>query len=290
MANPDIAQAFLLENLHVRGELVHLQKSFTTAMQQHHYPPVIRTLLGEVLVASVLLARVFDFEGHLTLQLQSDGPIQMLVAKCDHELNVRGLAQWDPEVDTHQLSQAIGEGQLIITLQSDNDAEPYQSIVSLHHRSMAAALRDYFAQTGQSETMFWFSVDQHNATAMMIQKVAQEEGSQANNDDWQHALKLAETLTDKELLELDNETILHRLYHQEVVRVFDEQPVAFYCNCSVPRMQQAVLTLGEEEINSILEEEQWVVVSCEYCGDEYSFGRDEIEAIFLSGRKDESLH
>ena len=131
MKHNDTIQRFILEHSDLRGELVYLSDSLNTIMQQHKYPPFIRKFLGEVLLAAVLLRSIIKVDGVLTIQLQSEGAVRLLVAKCDGNYHIRGLAQWDKKASEQALQQAIGKGNLIVTVMPDHRVEPNQSIVPL---------------------------------------------------------------------------------------------------------------------------------------------------------------
>lgn len=288
MKTKDIAQRFLIENANVRGELVHLDQSLITILHQHHYPPAVAEFLGQILLAAVLMGSSLKSRGRLTLQMSSDGPVNLLVGSCDESLGIRGLAQWDPEVDSQELVAALGEGELVITVQLKDQAEPYQSIVPLEGRSVAEALEYYFNQSEQLVTRLWLEVDQSQASGLLLQAVPDDKGK-VDELGWEHVTALASTLTRSELLDLPQDEILHRLFHQETVRVFDPRPVEFRCTCSPERMENAILMLGEKEVRNLLNINKEISVTCEFCNSQYFFEKKDVLPLF-ERRNPETLH
>lgn len=277
--NHDSIQRFMFEKAAIRGELVHMDESFHTIMHQHQYPTVIRELLGEALVAVVLLADTIKFEGQLTLQFQSDGPVTMLVAKCDAKGYVRGYAAWDEDVLPLNVPSVFGDGQLVVTIEYDKKVQPYQSIIPIDRQTVAQALEAYFMQSEQLPTRIHTAIGTDHAAGMLLQ-VLPSELHTANQDMWTEVVTLADTLTQQEIIELENKEVLRRLYHEHDVRLYDEKPIQFKCNCSIERMENAIRTLGEKEAYDILSTNKEIEVKCEFCSNKYGFDRVMIEEIF----------
>ena len=278
----DNIQRFLFDKTPVRGAIVHMTDSFSTIMTQRDYPPFVRTLLGEALLAAAMMANTIKFKGQLTLQFQSEGPLKTIVAKCDHQNHLRGFVDWDTASNEAAMRVNFGSGQLVITIAPDVGA-PYQSIVPLQQRTVTRALEAYFAQSEQLSTRLWCAVGEASAAGMMLQLIPDHQGSSSPEQRekfWEHSTQLGETISSAELLQLENSLILHRLYHQEDVRIFEMQPVSFRCTCTLERMQSAVRTLGESEVRDILKTNREVEVKCEYCSSQYSFDRDEVNKLF----------
>lgn len=277
--NHDSIQRFMFETSAIRGELVHLDDSFHSIMHQHQYPQVIRELLGEALVAVVLLSDTIKFDGQLTLQFQGDGPVKMLVAKCDSQGAIRGYAAWDEEVLPINVPAAFENGQLVVTIEYDKKVKPYQSIIPISRQSVTQALEAYFMQSEQLPTRIYTSVGTEHAAGMLLQVLPSEMHS-ANQETWVEVVTLADTLTHQELIELENQTLLHRLYHEHDLRLFDEKPIVFKCRCSKARMENAIRTLGEKEALEILATNEEIEVKCEFCANTYAFDKAEVQSIF----------
>lgn len=286
MSEHDTLQRFIFEDADIRGEIVHLNQSFQTIMQQHQYSQPLRQLLGEALVAATLLSATIKFEGQLTLQFQSEGMIRMLVAKCTHDFSIRGLVKTELEdIPDDSDTYFILNGHLVVTIESNKQAKPYQSIIPIQRQTISQALEHYFATSEQLATRIWLSVTKERASGMLLQLLPGK-SIKKREEFWEHAVKLGETLTEKELHHLPNTTILTRLYHQENIRIFDPSPIIFACTCNVARMKNAVRMLGKQETLEILTSNRYVTVTCEFCNKEYDFDKIDIEEIFHQ----ENLH
>lgn len=273
----DFSQRFLFAQHDFRGELVCLSESYQTIMRQHGYPLPIRRILGEALLAVVLMSSTMKFEGQLTLQFESDGAIELLVAKCTHDLAIRGLAQWSDHASQDALSSGLADGQLVVTLEQPH-AEPYQSIVPVESGALSAALERYFLQSEQLPSLFRFVVEDTHATGMLLQMMPAE--SQAALEAWHQAKALVGGLPDALLQKQDSALILVPFEELGDIRLFDARPVSFRCPCTVARMEAAVSMMGEAAIRDILISNQEVEVVCEYCSNTYAFTKDEINRIF----------
>jgi molecular chaperone Hsp33 len=276
----DFIQRFLFEQHNIRGEIVSLHDSYQTIIEKQKYPAVIRELVGQLLAATVLLAETIKFKGQLTIQLDGDGPVTLLVAKCDHQRHVRALAQWDKQVEPINIHSALGQGRLVLTLEYDDKVKPYQSIIELKGQSIPAAIADYFKYSEQLETRLLLASDAHSAAGIMLQRMP----GQVDAEVWNELEILLNTLTKDELLELSSADILRRLYHEYDIRLYDHETIAFQCRCSISRMERAVKTLGEKDAMDILKSSREIVVTCDYCQHEYSFDKNQVLDIFA--RKD----
>ncbi|MGE3919562.1 MAG: Hsp33 family molecular chaperone HslO [Gammaproteobacteria bacterium] len=279
----DCLQRFIFEHSDVRGEILRLNKSFKTITEQHYYPTLIRQLLGEALTTSILLTATIKFSGNLTLQFQTnnDRPVKLLVARCDQNFNIRGLVQFNESLlkDIKTSTALLGEGQLVVTISPDNSVQPYQSIIPLHDQGIAQSLENYFAQSEQLATRIWLASSENSCAGILLQLLP-EKASREREFFWEHAVRIGETITPEELLTLPSETILHRLYHDQDIRLFDTQPIQFKCHCSKKGMENAIRTLGEQEAMLLIDEKQCITVTCEFCNSYYNFDKVDVANIF----------
>lgn len=274
----DFIQPFLFEHSDVRGKIVRLYKSAQTIMEQHDYPVVIRDILGELLVASVLLSSAFKYEGQLTLQFQSEGVLKMLVAKCNHRFEIRGLAQWDNDADIEKLKQAFFSGQLIITVENSRDHQRYQSIVDINHKNIAEAIEVYFNQSEQIPTKIVLAHDDQQFSGFLVQKMPSHSIEQL--DFWQHVQVLTNTLTSEEFLKWDNQRLLKNLFHEETIRLFTIEPVIFKCTCSQEKAENTLRLLGKHEAVATFATHKVLTVTCDYCNKSIEFTKQAVEQLF----------
>ena len=279
MTHIDTLHRYLFDNYQVRGELVQLQQSYQQVLASQAYPAPVRRLLGELLTATSLLTATLKFEGHITVQLQGDGPVSLAVINGDHQQQMRGVARWEGEVpDTGKLADIVGKGYLAITI-TPFEGERYQGIVELGKLSLSESLENYFDQSEQLTTRIWLFTDaqqtQPRCAGMLLQALPD-----GQNGDFTHLEALTHTIKADELLNLDAHEVLYRLYHQEAVRVFDPQAVSFKCTCSREKCEQALLQLGQEEAQEAVKEEGKIEMHCDYCGQHYQFDSADIQNLF----------
>lgn len=286
--HPDSLQRFLFDHSHVRGELVHLDAAWRAVLERHDYPPALRTVLGELMAAAVLLAATLKLKGSLILQIQGQGPVSLLVVECDGELNVRATAKWQGELEDLSFVQMVGDGRFVITLDPRDSGQTYQSIVALEGDNVAEVLQNYMQCSEQLETRLWLAADAQGAAGLLLQKMPHEGGHsmQAGEDEdedmWQRATILADTLQREELLSLPAEVLLHRLYSEDDVRLFEAKHVAFSCSCSREKVGRMLKMIGQNEVNAVLAEQGVVEVNCEFCNHLYQFDRVDAEQVFAA--------
>ncbi len=281
MRDQDLQQKFLVDSCDARGQLVQLDAAWGEATARTDYPATVRQILGEAFVAATLLAGTIKFDGKMTMQVRGEGPIHLLVVQVTNEGNVRGLARWSKVPETHDLPTAFGvDARMIITIEADRNAEPYQGIVPLEGDNLAGALQTYFRTSEQLPTELYLAVSEETAAGVLIQKLPVEERTYHDVDGWARAKALCETLSDKELCEESAQTLLHRLFHEERVRLFDAQPVRFHCSCSRERTDGMLVGLGKSEVDDIIEEQGNVEITCEFCDAEYNYDPVDVAALF----------
>lgn len=285
--HPDSLQRFIFEQSHVRGELVHLDAAWRAVLERHDYPSALRTVLGELMAAAVLLAAMLKLKGSLILQIQGQGPVTLLVVECDGELNVRATAKWQGELEGLSFAQMVGDGRFVITLDPRDSGQTYQSIVALDGVSVAGVLQNYMQRSEQLETRLWLAADAQCAAGLLLQKMPDEGGYGAtvehDGDMWQRVTMLTDTLTHAELLGLPAQELIHRLYHEEDVRLFDAQYVVFRCSCSRDKVGRMLKMIGQDEVHAVLAEQGVVEVNCEFCNHHYRFDKVDAEQVFAAG-------
>lgn len=288
MNKNDILQRFLFENASIRGEIVHLNTSYRSIINQHPYPVFIKKLLGEALVSISLLAAIFKLKGRLTLQFQSKGALKLLLVQCNDQLHLRGLVDAQKNITFDEMQASFQQGTLMVTLDLDvAKGKRYQGIVEWTGASLSASLENYFKLSEQLPTKIWLAVDENQAAGLLLQMMPKEE-SELIQDDWDRLVHLTHTLTDNELLTLDTKDLLHRLYVEEDVRLFPPESLQFKCECSLARSENAILLLGQKEAEQELKNKKNIVVTCEFCNHDYVF--DAVDVALLFKKSSDPLH
>ncbi len=276
----DFLNRYLFDGVSVRGELVQLGDTYQQIISSTDYPTPIKTLLGELLVATSLLTATLKFEGSITVQVQGDGPVSLAVINGDQNQKLRGVARWEGDIkDDSTIHDLMGKGYMVITI-LPTKGERYQGVVGLEGETMAECLEAYFKNSEQLKTRIWLRTGefegQPKAAGMLLQVMPDGQGSES---DFEHLETITDTVKDDELFSLDAQDLLYRLYHQEEVKVFEPQAVSFECSCSRDRSGSAVISLHPDEIEKILAEDGKVSLHCDYCGTDYDFDSIDIAAL-----------
>ena len=296
MHDRDCLHRFLFEHYPIRGHIVHLDASWRALLEHRDYPPVIRDTLGEAVAASVLLAATLKFDGTLSLQLQGQGPMHLMLAQCSSELGVRAVARYRDAHEARDLAALSGEGNLTVTLENEDLSQRYQGVVPLSGGRLADCLREYFESSEQLPTRLWLHATEKGASGLLLQRLSDDsvrERTKINrpvelperdeiDDAWRRVQLLGDTLRGEELQTLSDRDILRRLFAEDDVRLFQSSPVYFRCRCSRERVIGMLRSLGGEEIRSILAERGEIEVRCDFCNRAYRFDPVDVEKLFAT--------
>jgi molecular chaperone Hsp33 len=281
---------FLLQAAGVRG--VHVQLDDTWARIRERAtgddmeaPAAVTELLGEAAAAAALFTGHAKIDGRLSVQLRGDGPLRTLFAECTAAGTLRGIAQVSAGTPLPRDLRALG-GNAVLAITIENPAgegrEPvrYQGLVALESESLAGAFEDYFRQSEQLPTRLLLAAGETRAAGLMLQKLP---GDVGDDDGWDRAGALFDTLSPDELLDWPAATVLGRLFHEDGVEVLGERPLRFACSCSRERVASMLQSLGEDEARAAATAADGEArIRCEFCGQQYRFGLGEIAALFPS--------
>ena len=305
---------FIFDGLPVRGMLVRLDDAWCEILKRREaaggYPPEVLQLLGEMTAAAALMQSNIKFNGALVLQIFGDGPVKLAVAEVQPDLSLRATATLTPAgAGGVQAGASLSEmvnlnnlGRCAITLDPKDrlpGQQPYQGVVPLfgdqHEKleKLSEVLEHYMLQSEQLDTKLVLAANGEVAAGLLIQRLPVKgqgnlEGQidfSANEDEiglnehYNRIALLASTLKAEELLTLDADTILRRLFWEEQITRFEPDTPSFACSCSRERVGNMLRGLGVAEIDSILAERGDVNVGCEFCGAQYDF--DPVDAAQL---------
>ena len=320
---------FIFDGLPVRGAIVRLTDSWQEILQRRAgnkdtgaYPEAVSTLLGEMTAAGVLMQSNIKFNGARVFQVMGDGPVKLAVAEVQSDLSLRATATLVGEANLPlrgqlaplaELVNAHGAGRCAVTLDPKDrqpGQNPYQGVVPLNDGAggrferLSDALQFYMMQSEQLDTVMVLAANDQIAAGLMLQRMpvkgeanlaaATESGeaehdAQGLNEEYNRIATLASSLTQQELLTLDVETILRRLFWEEKLLRFapqaDEQAPRFACTCSRDRVAAMLTSLGEEEVDSIVAERGKIEVGCDFCGQQYQFDAIDAARLFTEVQK-----
>ena len=270
----DAVIPFLFEHLPVRGALVTLERSWRRMQRDHDYAVPVRDTLGHAAAATALIAHSLKFDGTVTLQIQGDGPLAMLVVQASSSLELRGMATARGVAD--DFATLVGRAHCAITV--DNNERPYQGIVEVVPESLAASLEHYFDRSVQVPSHLVLVSNADRASGVLLQQMPDQ--SAADADDWHRLGLLLGTLGDDDFARPDDVGLLRLLFAEDDVRVFEPRPVVFRCRCSARRTEDVLRMLGESETQAALEEQGEIEVVCEYCGRQRRYDAVDIARVF----------
>jgi molecular chaperone Hsp33 len=281
LLDQDSLTRFLLQQAGVRGVRVHLDETWRQIRERADYPVAVRELLGEAAAAAALFTGHAKVDGRLSVQLRGEGPLRTLFAECTAAGTLRGIAQVEDDVEFPRDLRALGTGAILaITIENPGaggrDPTRYQGLVSLESDSLAGAFEDYFRQSEQLPTRLLLAADGERAAGLMLQKLP---GDAGDEDGWNRAVALFDTLAPGELLDWPTALLLRRLFHEDGAEVLGQRGLRFACSCSRERVASMLQSLGREEAEAAAADGT-AEIRCEFCGQQYRFDRDQIEALF----------
>jgi len=308
---------FLFDGVPVRGVLVRLTEGWTEILRRRAsnsatgaYPEPVQNLLGQLTAAAVLMQANIKFDGALVLQIFGDGPVKLAVVEVQSDFSLRATASVQGEVPAHSDLRALvnvdNKGRCAITLDPKTrfpGQQPYQGVVPLFDdrgvpvQRVSEVLEHYMLQSEQLDTTLVLAANAHMAAGLLIQRLPvsgtgnlggtaqQNEDRIGLDEDYRRIATLAASLQDEELLTLDVDTVLRRLFWEEPHTRFapasGEQAPHFSCSCSRERVAKMIVGLGQEEAQDILAERGDIEVACEFCGLQYRFDPVDAAGLFI---------
>lgn len=303
---------FLFEGLPVRGMLVRLDNSWKDLLSRRKEPldAPVRDLLGQMTAAGVLMQANIKFNGALIFQVMGDGPLKLAVVEVQPEMTFRATAKTRGAVagdaTLQQMLNQHGQGRCAITLDPKDrlpGQQPYQGVVPLTGpdgqplEKLSQVLQHYMRQSEQLDATLVLAANEDVAAGLLIQRLPIEgEGNleagaisgierEQLEEAYNRISMLASTLTSEELLTLDSDTILRRLFWEETVRRFEPSAPSFACTCSRERVGRMLLGLGRQEADEILHEMGGIEIGCDFCGNHYNFDAVDVGELFTQPEK-----
>lgn len=286
---------FSFEDGRVRGVSLRLEPTWQAAIENHDYPPSVASLLGQAVAGAVLMVASLKFQGRLVMQFAGGGPISLLVVQVTSDRRFRCMAKWDDDrlagAGDH-LEDQLGRGQLVLTIEPDEGAR-YQSLVPIAGAGLENAIEGYFQQSEQLPTRLVLSADGEVTAGMLVQQMPETGGIMPSQgaaaSGFEHVGKLMDTLLGEqgrqEMRTVSAPELLHRLFHQEALRIQDVARVSFNCGCTREGVGQMLVSLGRQELEETLDSEETselIEIRCDFCGSLYRFDRVDVEQLLTS--------
>jgi molecular chaperone Hsp33 len=272
---------FLFKDLDIRGQHLSLIDTWQDMIQNRGYSVPVRQLFGELSALAIFLANGIKHEGKLTLQVQGSGIVSLLLVEVTSDLKIRGMVRSDSTIEEGgSLDKILGEGQIVATLYNSQTDHSFQSLVPINQKGLIATFEDYFFQSEQLESRLWVSSTQESLCAMLLQKMP--EADQHDSEGWHRVGTLSDTITENELNNLDAESLLHRLFHEETLQLFNADWVDYECEQNKERFEKIIYDLGEQDARDLLKERGEIAIHNEICNEHLFFDEQDVDRIFAT--------
>ncbi len=302
----DTVLPFQLDRSDMRGRVARLDGVLGGILKQHAYPAPVEALVAEMALLTALIGQTIKLRWKLSLQVQTKGAVRMIATdyygpeKEGQPARIRAYASFDRDRITNAPAfEQLGEGYFAILIDQGKGMAPYQGITPIAGGSLRDCAEAYFAQSEQLPTRFALSfgrstepgVAEHwRAGGIMLQHMpkaspfaadggsgeagllqAQDIVQGDDEENWNRVNLHLDTVEDMELIGpmLPPTDLLVRLFHEEVPRVFDAQPVRFGCTCSEDRVRQSLSIYSARDIEKMTTDAGRVTADCQFCGAHY---------------------
>ncbi|MDH4047614.1 MAG: Hsp33 family molecular chaperone HslO [Gammaproteobacteria bacterium] len=289
-SHSDAVIPFVFESLPVRGALIQLQSAWQRMQLGHEYPPPVLEVLGHSAAATGLIAQSLKFDGTITLQINGDGPLSMLVMQCTSELQLRGMASAPGVPADAAFPDLVSNARCAITVDAGAMERPYQGIVEVCGDALADSLENYYLRSAQIPSHLQLVSEAANCGGILLQQMPGQD--ELPVDDWRRLGFLAATLRSADLGDGVGADLLRKLFVEDDLRVFSPRSLAFHCRCSRKRAAEVLRLLGESDTRSACREQGRVEVTCEYCGRTRRFDAVDIARLFADapGPASDTVH
>ena len=256
------------------------------AREIHHTSPIASAALGRMLTAAAMMGTMLKGEKDiLTLQLRGEGPLQGVVVTSDSKAQVKGYV-FNPSVELPDqipgkldVRSAIGAGHLSV-IKDIGMREPYAGKIELVSGEIAEDLTYYFAQSEQTPSAIGLGVLVETDTSIrraggfiiqLLPDAAEEMIDRLEK-------KLAAIPYVSDLLDMGQtpEDILQMILGEFDLNILDKVPTHFYCNCTRERVEKALISIGRDELEKIIQEDKKANLHCHFCSKEYDFNEAEL--------------
>jgi len=278
MSAKDAVISFVFEAVPVRGALVQLGSAWQRMQQGHDYAVPVANILGHAAAATALIAQSLKFDGSITLQISSDGPLGLVVMQSTDDLDLRGMATATDVPGEASFAELLGGARCAVTVDAGAKERPYQGIVEIHPESLAHSLENYFDKSVQVPSHLKLVTGAVHCGGILLQQMPGEIA--ATDDDWQRLAFLIATLRPEDFVDGATPELLHKLFAEDDIRVFGSRSLRFNCRCSQSKVEEALRILGETESLAVLAEKGRIDVRCEYCGRLRSFDNVDVSRLF----------
>ncbi len=276
-------------NAQIRAFAVTTRETVEEARRIHDLSPVVSAGLGRLLTAGAMMGSMLKGDDDLlTLQIRGDGPVKGFTVTADAKARVKGCAI-EPQVmlppnslGKLDVGGSVGVG-ILSVIKDMGLKEPYVGQTELQTGEIAEDLTYYFATSEQIPSAVGLgvlmekdnTVKQAGGFIIQLMPFAEEEVIAALEE----KLKNMDSVTN--ILDAGNtpEQLLELLLGDLGLEITDTMPVEYYCNCSKERVEKAIISIGRDEIQQMIDEGKPIEVKCQFCDDVYNFEVEDLQEL-----------
>ena len=265
------------------------------ARQIHKTLPLATAALGRTLTAASMMGNELKYDkGSVTLQIRGDGPLGTITTVSDSEGNVRGYLQ-NPSANLPlktnghlDVGNGVGEG-LLTVIKDIGEREPFTGRIELQSGEIAEDVAAYYVLSEQIPTVCALGVlvdrDQSVKCAggYLLQLLP---GAPAGLVDLlEYRVQDVGSVTSNLEKGLNMRQVVEELLYGMGLQLMEEHPVAYECKCSRQKVESALISMGREELQKLIEEEEKASVTCQFCDAVYDFSRADLEDLLKAQKK-----
>lgn len=257
------------------------------AADRHGTFPTATIALAHALTGAALMGALLKVRQRLAMKFEGSGPLQKILVESDSKGRIRGYVSQPmidlPDLGKEQISAALGDTGLLTVVRDVLLPELVESTVPLGSGDIAAELTFFLNQSEQIPSLIDVShiVDGEGnlqmAGGLLIQALPPYESDivQQLRDNVQELPPVADLLSSGK----SPEEITALVFGPMAYKLLEKRPLHFECGCSRSRSEQALISLGADEIQHIIDTEGEAVVDCHFCHEQYLFSREELETL-----------
>ncbi len=260
------------------------------ARQIHKTLPVATAALGRTLAAASMLGNALKGEGaSLTLQIKGGGPLGKVLAVADTDGNVRGTVD-NPQVELPlrpdgklDVGSAVGCDGSLTVIRDLNMKEPYVGSVGLLGGEIAEDLAAYFVESEQIPTACGLGVLVDRDQSVLVSGGYIIQLLPGADEDTitkvEGGIYAAGSVTELLKEENDAESLLRRVMSDFDLEILEKSPIQYRCYCSRERMERALISMGREELESLIADQGEAELRCQFCDNVQMFTREDLEGL-----------
>ena len=285
-------------NAQIRAFVVTSRDLVEYAREAHDLSPIASAALGRTMSAALMMADMLKGpQDLLTIKIDADGPIGGILVTADNQGGVKGYVE-NPNVDLPcvraghlNVGGAVGHGTLTV-IRDLGLKDPYVGQTAIQTGEIAEDITYYFAVSEQIPSSVGLGVLVNRQEKKILQAggfivqlmpFAEEETISRLEKNLQGIDSVTKMLSAGDTPEQMLEKVLAGL--DPVVTQKD--PVRFHCNCGREKYERALVLLGRDEVQKIVDDGEPVEIKCQFCGKKYRFSQEELKAVLSKTEKNE---